>query len=51
MKNDELTENIIGCAYKVYYTMGFGYLEFVYEKCFKIEKEVEDSFKIIMLIK
>ena len=33
MKNDELTEKIIGCAYKVYNTMGFGYLESVYEKC------------------
>ena len=29
MKNDELTEKIIGCAYKVYNTMGFGYLESV----------------------
>jgi len=39
MKNDELTEKIIGCAYKVYNTMGFGYLESVYEKCFIIELE------------
>ena len=37
MKNDELTEKIIGCAYRVYNTMGFGYLESVYEKCLKIE--------------
>ena len=39
MKNDELTEKIIGCAYKVYNTMGFGYLESVYEKCLIIELE------------
>jgi hypothetical protein len=25
-ENDELTEKIIGCAYKVYNIMGFGYL-------------------------
>ncbi len=36
-KHDELTEKIIGCAYKVYNTMGFGYLESVYEKCMIIE--------------
>ena len=33
----ELTEKIIGCAYKVYNTMGHGYLESVYEKCLLIE--------------
>ena len=33
MKNDELTETIIDCVYKVYNTMRFGYLESVYEKC------------------
>jgi GxxExxY protein len=33
----ELTKQIIGCAYKVYNTMGFGYLESVYEKCMLIE--------------
>jgi GxxExxY protein len=36
-KHTELTEKIIGCAYKVYNTMGFGYLESVYEKCMLIE--------------
>ncbi len=36
-KHVELTEKIIGCAYKVYNTMGFGYLESVYEKCMLIE--------------
>ena len=39
MKFEELTEKIIGCAYRVYNTMGSGYLESVYEKCFIIELE------------
>ncbi len=34
---EELTERIIGCAFKVYNTMGFGYLESVYERCLLIE--------------
>jgi len=34
---EDLTERIIGCAYKVYNTMGFGFLESVYEKCLMIE--------------
>jgi GxxExxY protein len=38
-KHVELTEKIIGCAYKVYNAMGFGYLESVYEKCMLIELE------------
>jgi GxxExxY protein len=37
MEYKELTEKIIGCAYKVYNKMGFGYLESVYEKCLLIE--------------
>ncbi len=37
MKFEEITEQIIGCAYKVYNTMGFGYLESVYAKCMAIE--------------
>jgi len=32
-----LTEKIIGCAYRVYNKMGFGFLESVYEKCLLIE--------------
>ncbi|MEW6103906.1 MAG: GxxExxY protein [bacterium] len=32
LKYKELTEKIIGCAYCVYNTMGFGFLESVYEK-------------------
>ncbi len=37
MEHEELTERIIGCAYQVYNTMGFGFLESVYEKCLMIE--------------
>ena len=37
MEYKELTEKIIGCAYKVYNKMGFGFLESVYEKCLLIE--------------
>ena len=37
MEYQELTKQIIGCAYKVYNKMGFGYLEGVYEKCLLIE--------------
>ena len=37
MEYRDLTEKIIGCAYRVYNTMGFGFLESVYEKCMLIE--------------
>ena len=37
MENKILTESIIGCAYRVYNRMGFGFLESVYEKCMLIE--------------
>ena len=37
MEHAELTEKIIGCAYRVYNKMGFGFLESVYEKCMMIE--------------
>jgi len=37
MEYEELTEKIIGCAYRVYNSMGFGFLESVYEKCLMIE--------------
>ncbi len=33
----DLTEKIIGCAYRVYNSMGFGFVESVYEKCLIIE--------------
>jgi hypothetical protein len=32
MRHKELTEKIIGCAYRVYNRMGYGFLESVYEK-------------------
>ncbi|MFQ5708698.1 MAG: GxxExxY protein [bacterium] len=37
MKYKDLTERIIGCAYRVHNKMGFGFLESVYEKCLLIE--------------
>jgi len=37
MKHEELTHQIIGCAYKVYNTLGFGFLESVYKKAMVIE--------------
>ena len=37
MDHGELTEKIIGCAYRVYNKIGFGFLESVYEKCMLIE--------------
>ncbi len=37
IKYKELTEKIIGCAYRVYNKMGYGFLESVYEKCLLIE--------------
>jgi len=37
MEHEQLTEKIIGCAFRVYNQMGFGFLESVYEKCMMIE--------------
>ena len=37
MEHKDLTEKVIGCAYRVYNKMGFGFLESVYEKCLMIE--------------
>ena len=37
MEYEEITEKIIGCAYRVYNAMGFGFLESVYEKCMLME--------------
>lgn len=37
MLHDDLTGKIIGAAYKVYNTMGYGYLESVYRACMVIE--------------
>jgi GxxExxY protein len=41
MPYEDLTERIIGCAYRVYNRMGFGYLESVYEKCMLVELKRE----------
>ncbi len=41
MEYKELTEQIIGCAYRVYNKMGFGFLESVYEKCMLVELRKE----------
>ena len=37
LEERELTQKIIGCAYKVYNSMGYSFLESVYEKCMLIE--------------
>lgn len=37
MSDDELTEVIIGCAYKVHNTLGSGFLEKIYRKSLAIE--------------
>jgi len=37
LNHEEITEKIIGAAYKVHNTMGGGFLESVYEQCMLIE--------------
>ena len=37
MKHEQVTHKIIGCAYKVYKQLGFGFLESVYRKAMVIE--------------
>ena len=39
MQKDELTYAIIGCAMKVHNTMGPGFQEVIYQRCFAIELE------------
>jgi len=39
MKEDDLTEKIIGCAYVVHNKLGSGFLERVYENAMRIELE------------
>ena len=39
MQYEKLTEAIIRCAYKVFNTMGSGFLESVYKNCMVIELE------------
>jgi len=37
MEHEKLTDKIIGCCYKVYNVLGYGFLESVYEKALLIE--------------
>jgi len=39
MEDDDLTQRIIGCAYKVHNSLGPGFLEKVYENALRIELE------------
>jgi GxxExxY protein len=39
MRDDDLTQTIIGCAYKVHNALGPGFLEKVYENSLRIELE------------
>jgi GxxExxY protein len=39
MKDDDLTQKIIGCAYKIHNVLGPGFLEKVYENALRIELE------------
>jgi GxxExxY protein len=39
MEKEELTRQIIGCAYQVYNKLGFGFLESIYQKALLIELE------------
>jgi len=37
MKHEDLTHKIIGCAYKVFNTLGFGFLESICKKAMALE--------------
>ncbi len=39
MKDDDFTQKIIGCAYKIHNALGPGFLEKVYENALRIELE------------
>ena len=39
MEFEEVTHQIIGCAYNVFRTLGFGFLESIYQKALLIELE------------
>ena len=41
-KHGGITEKIIAAAYKVHNTLGFGFLEKVYENCIRIELKKSD---------
>ena len=42
MQYEELTHKIIGCAYKVFNELGFGFLESIYKKAMIIELTKSD---------
>jgi GxxExxY protein len=53
MKHEEITHKIIGCAFKVHNTLGFGFLESIYKKAMVVEftrlgltYEVEKPLKV-----
>lgn len=46
MKDEALTRQIIGCAYKVHNALGAGFLEKVYENALRIEL-VKQKLKVI----
>jgi GxxExxY protein len=39
---DELTDKIIGCAMKVYNTLGNGFQEVIYQRCLAIEMDKQE---------
>lgn len=43
MKDDDLTQVIIGCAYKVHNALGSGFLERVYENALRMSLKSWDS--------
>ncbi len=46
MIQDELSEKIIACAYKVFNTLGYGFLEKIYENAMAIEfRKLDFEFK------
>lgn len=44
MKHEEITHKIIGCAYKVFNQLGFGFLESIYQKAMAIELSKIDLY-------
>ena len=53
MKHEDITHEIIGCAYNVFNQLGFGFLESVYKKAMiielaksKLKAEEEKSLKV-----
>ena len=42
MEKEDITHKIIGCAYTVFNTLGFGFLESVYKKAMALELRKQD---------